>query len=661
MATTPVPLIDFSGGEITPKLTGRSDWQGYAKSLQTLENWVPHSTGLLTTRPGGKYLGLTKSGGAAMIVPFQVSDSKGYLLEFSASVLRVWYNDALMADAFAAATADHATSYTTIAMCKALTFAQDGTKLYVFHKSVAPSVVSYDGTYFDITVITILSNAGQIPFQTSGNYPGYGAAFAGRLWFFGSTNEPQTGWASKSGIYSDGENWVALTNYEVGEVCKNDTNKLYQCITKGVSASATGPTGTSSDITDGTVHWKYWSAAGNIDMTYYDTVAYTTNVMKLPVSSWVNPDVPEFTTTTTYKDVVGASHAVKFTLASDQNENITGAVAGKSLVIQTVTGEHVVAPDVTALNLWEKINRQTSFGSAAVQGFLLNNAMIFLQGYGTRLREYAYDSASEAYKSPDLCFQADHIMGTGCPVNMDFALVPEPMIYVVRYDGQMAVLLHNRAVGVSAWHRYTTGGGDTYESVAVISGTYGDAVYVVVNRGTGYRCIEKFDTVGDNTSIPLDSWVDVSTSAATLTGLDRMANDTATIWNITHTTTTTAVVSAGGVLTIPVAHQGDHIVVGFAYTCTAKTTKLTSTMPAGGTGQMRIRRIAKLFARVLASYPFTVGNNASYMETVPITGPATEDVDCPLVGDWSRDTWVIAVQSGPYHSTILALIAEVET
>jgi len=41
----------------------------------------------------------------------------------------------------------------------------------------------------------------------------------------------------------------------------NDTSKTYQCITAGVAAAAGGPTGTTSDITDGTVHWKYVEAS----------------------------------------------------------------------------------------------------------------------------------------------------------------------------------------------------------------------------------------------------------------------------------------------------------------------------------------------------------------------------------------------------------------
>jgi hypothetical protein len=51
--------------------------------------------------------------------------------------------------------------------------------------------------------------------------------------------------------------WVGSTAYVVGALVLNDTNKIYECVTAGTSASSGGPTGTGSAITDGTVVWNY--------------------------------------------------------------------------------------------------------------------------------------------------------------------------------------------------------------------------------------------------------------------------------------------------------------------------------------------------------------------------------------------------------------------
>jgi hypothetical protein len=55
-------------------------------------------------------------------------------------------------------------------------------------------------------------------------------------------------------------NWVPFTMYTVGQRRQNCAN-AYVCIVAGVSAGKCGPTMTSADITDGTVHWQYLASA----------------------------------------------------------------------------------------------------------------------------------------------------------------------------------------------------------------------------------------------------------------------------------------------------------------------------------------------------------------------------------------------------------------
>lgn len=57
--------------------------------------------------------------------------------------------------------------------------------------------------------------------------------------------------------------WAGTTAYTVGQRRKNAGN-VYQCITAGTSAGAGGPTTTSDDITDGTVHWRFLGAGAAV-------------------------------------------------------------------------------------------------------------------------------------------------------------------------------------------------------------------------------------------------------------------------------------------------------------------------------------------------------------------------------------------------------------
>lgn len=89
--------------------------------------------------------------------------------------------------------------------------------------------------------------------------------------------------------------WVALTLYALGDRRSNGGN-VYLCITAGTSAGSGGPSGTSSDITDGTVHWKWLGAGdGAVDVTFEAEVAGPIganagelNQIATPVSGWSN-------------------------------------------------------------------------------------------------------------------------------------------------------------------------------------------------------------------------------------------------------------------------------------------------------------------------------------------------------------------------------------
>jgi len=72
--------------------------------------------------------------------------------------------------------------------------------------------------------------------------------------------------------------WAASTAYLVGQKVTNDTNKIYQCTTAGISAAAGGPTGTGSGITDNTVVWAYVEASTTLtNWCHWPSTAYVVN------------------------------------------------------------------------------------------------------------------------------------------------------------------------------------------------------------------------------------------------------------------------------------------------------------------------------------------------------------------------------------------------
>lgn len=88
-------------------------------------------------------------------------------------------------------------------------------------------------------------------------------------------------------------NWQPSTAYVIGDEVINDTGKIYVADTAGTSAATTGPTGTSTNITDGTARWDYSSsmvgstatttAYGNLETPTWggDTVLFPRRLMVL--------------------------------------------------------------------------------------------------------------------------------------------------------------------------------------------------------------------------------------------------------------------------------------------------------------------------------------------------------------------------------------------
>ncbi len=89
--------------------------------------------------------------------------------------------------------------------------------------------------------------------------------------------------------------WAISTAYAIGDR-RTNASRAYECITAGTSAGAGGPTTSTSDITDGTVHWRYLGeGTGAVDAEATCTVTGPTvavadaiSEIDTPVSGWTS-------------------------------------------------------------------------------------------------------------------------------------------------------------------------------------------------------------------------------------------------------------------------------------------------------------------------------------------------------------------------------------
>lgn len=83
---------NFENGEISPRAQGRKDEDQYRKSVKTSYNGVPTLQGAWTRRGGSHAVVNTKNNAYTKIIPFIISRSQAYLLEFGNNYVRFYSN-----------------------------------------------------------------------------------------------------------------------------------------------------------------------------------------------------------------------------------------------------------------------------------------------------------------------------------------------------------------------------------------------------------------------------------------------------------------------------------------------------------------------------------------------------------------------------------------
>ena len=83
MPKTTFAFTNFTAGELSPRLDGRTDLEKYFNGCKTLENMVIHPHGGASRRPGTVFTNEVKTSSAkTRLIPFEFSTTQTYILEF---------------------------------------------------------------------------------------------------------------------------------------------------------------------------------------------------------------------------------------------------------------------------------------------------------------------------------------------------------------------------------------------------------------------------------------------------------------------------------------------------------------------------------------------------------------------------------------------------
>jgi len=339
------------------------------------------------------------------------------------------------------------------------------------------------------------------------------------------------------------------------------------------------------------------------------------------------------------------------------------------------------------------VRPQSAYGSHYLQAQLVNDAIVFLQRQGRKIREMSYDISKDQYVAPDLTLLAEHITRSGVK-QIVFARQPDPMLLCVLGNGELGVLTYDREQNVIAWSRWVTRAGDLFESVCAIYGTTEDEIWVAVQRQIGAspaRFIERLTLeaepvdplVTDDNIKKTGCWLDSAklyTIGGTtpsawdgqLTGLSHLIGETVTVV-VDGAIFGIKAVSGTGTLDCTTFQDYSagmlvgYVRVGLPYTGIIQPAKLDIVM-ANGPSQGKTRRINKVTARFSNTLGASIGETEATLEAIPFrtTFAPTDNSPELFTGDipvypatgYNKSGDFVIAQTQPLPLTVLGLAVE---
>lgn len=456
---------NFTAGELSHDLLGRVDLKAYENGALELKNVFIEPTGGVRRRPGLKHVDTLS--GTGRLICLEYSANEPYLILLQEKTAKIYYENTCVATL--------QTPY-TMEQINTLHWCQSDDTLLLTHPDIPPKrIEKTDGEWvirdfkfmvenecslepyhkFCDGAVTIKSSAisGSVTLTTSADFfeerhlntlikiaDGYA--------LITSVNSPKTAHATiKKRLITDGEPTAAL----------EPTRSFYEpafCEKFG---------------------WP-------VCVAFYQSRLIFAGSRKLPNTLWFSQsaDITNFELGEGYD-----SHAIEFTMMSDQANAICALYAGRHLQVFTTSAEWMVSGDpLTPTNI--QLRRQTQVGSPSkrfVPPLGIDGATIFPAANGREIREFLFADIEQAYQATDLSILAGHLINTPQDQTYD---KHHRLAYIVMKNGHLAVLCSLRAEDLQSWTEIITNG--NFISVTMV----GDTAYFIIERDGEYY-LECFD------------------------------------------------------------------------------------------------------------------------------------------------------------------------
>ena len=469
----------FIGGEISPELSARTDYDKRGKAAKTIKNFIIRMFGGATKRTGFKFIAETKdSSKKSRVVTFSFGGDYDYELEVGNEYMRFFYNRGQLVDSVGDAY-EITTPYLEADLFDLHIECQSADVLYIFHNdyhprklerfssTVAP-LVSFRLSKIDFTWgpflddnsdpgWTIEANGGSIG-TTHGftlNSPLFNVGHIGSLWKLGVTT---TGTAKVG--------WFKITAVGTSVTCSGT-----------VGSTLLG--GATNRWAEGAFSiYRGFPSCG----TFHDDrlLMACTNYEKQRIWGSVIGDYYNHSSETAADD-----GAWRHRIGAHKANKIRSIFGAEDLLAFTNSNEWWFDGSITPSNAIRK--RVGSVGSASsIFNLEVGGDIFFLQRPGKIIRTFqvSYDNTDRrSYVDDNLSMIAEHLTQNERIVDWAYQQYPNQIVWAVRDDGVLLGLTYVPSQQVYAWHKHETQG--YFESVSVAASDDEDMVYAVVRRTVG--------------------------------------------------------------------------------------------------------------------------------------------------------------------------------
>ena len=600
--------------------------------------FIPKAQGGFYKSPGTLVCGHSFTNLSCRLVPFVVSQTQGYVLEFTNQLVRIWLNGVMIGNVVTAAMAGGLSPYTA-ADIPTIQFYPAFPDLFITHQNYPPARIRWTTpntltmialTYFTNTItftgnshttnildnvptnllpaestwlLTDSTNAGNI---TAGTYVTAVAPTTGSspltysLTLSAAAVGTQTGDTYVLTLqpipFASSGNYPKTCGVFFQRLCFANTGKSPQ----GFWASAVGIYSQTLDPT---------GAAGIVAMNWSDISTFSVSVLQTNSDGTPTTTPPTFLPTPSFQDQVDDANAFNYTINSQYDDEIAWLANSIDIAIGSSSGTWIAPGTSTANNFSAQIVADD--GAGFIQPLFVTGGMLFVQRGGQKIFRFEWQGSTNPFIPPEeVTFFSEHLFN-GNPIQQEALQVsPERHVWYLRNDGTCAVLLWDYVHSVRAFWRFQTSG--TIVGLAVVPGTDlqgvggRDIVYLAVQRLVGATTFTFIETLATPywTSQRQAIFSDCATYKFNAVKFTTMAIDTglngATLEVVADGAYIGTALVAGGSLTLPGGVSANYAVAGLNYTSTMTSMPLVP-QTQEGTGQLKKSSLPKSRLRVLNS------------------------------------------------------------